>query len=276
MRGVAAALVFVAACGGRIRDDAGGTNPDAGTDGSSDSAAASKPNCAAGSVRLCGGACGEISGCAGSGCTPLLEDDGTASPIGICWADLADDGSTPCALCDDNEGCVARAAGEYVCVPLEVCAAIASLGTDGVCWYGDKVAYDGRAEATSTSCAGPMGIVCGGACGACSASGNVLPRCVGRGPDHPNGICPVFTSTSESSDPNQFPRCSMTASGYSLPCPTSGQNPFACVVYPSPPADQVVAMQNGYCLDAAECTTIAQTLPGGVDCYAPNGLNLSP
>jgi hypothetical protein len=66
----------------------------------------------------------------------------------------------------------------------------------------------------------------------------------------------------------------MTARGYSTPCPNLGGAAFACVVYPSPPADQSVAMLNGYCMDAVECMTISQTLPGGIDCYDSNGAKL--
>lgn len=138
MKALRAVLVLSAvlpACGGRTLD----AGADAGSDSESSSDGVSFTDvgafdstagaCAARGVRLCGGSCGQA--CAT--CRPLIQGDGADSAFGICWNDLPDFGETPCALCDEGEGCVRRAADSYVCVPLGVCVALRFLGAGDVC-----------------------------------------------------------------------------------------------------------------------------------------------
>src|SRR5208283_2575454 len=67
--------------------------------------------CSPGGVRVCGAGCGKAAGCAN--CTPLLTGSGPAAQYGVCWSDLGDLGNTPCALCDDGQGCVQRSPDRF-------------------------------------------------------------------------------------------------------------------------------------------------------------------
>jgi hypothetical protein len=264
--------MLIAACGGEVISSTAGDGGAFAVDGG-DAGTKQGPRCSGGGARLCGAACGDASPCPGSGCTMPLDVSGAAAAYGICWSDLQDDGTTPCALCDQGQGCVRRGADQYVCVPLDACAALLSQGATGVCWYGDKVPYDGRSEATTSSCpSGAGGLLCGGDCAPCDA--NTLPRCVGRGADHPIGICPPLYSP-QPPDPNSYPLCALGADGYVIACPNVGTSfTCACAISPSPPGDSTVALANGFCMSADLCTEIAGAI--SLDCYDATGAKLPP
>lgn len=270
-----ATLAVLAACGGRTslsasppRDGSGTNEADSGS-GLAD-AADTGTTCSPDGVRLCGGAC--KSSC--PLCTPLQTGVGATSEYGVCWADLSDQGNTPCALCDDGQGCVQRSPGKYVCVPLGVCQALRSLGQADVCWYGDKMPFDGSPVPTPRGCAASTtDIVCGGDCPPCGAR-YTLPRCVGRGPDHPFGTCPVIAGTGN--DVGSFPTCALLEGGYSAPCPMLPGYPYVCAVSPYPPGDAVVARLNGYCLSRDLCSALASALPGGLWCFDASGTRVAP
>ncbi len=200
-----------------------------------------------------------------------MTGDGSNSAYGVCFADLPDRGQTPCAVCDAGQGCVQRSQGSFECVPLEVCDDLRKLGAGDVCWYGDKVPYDGRAIPAASSCPDSDPLVhedhsmCGGPCGPCDTAHGALDRCVGQGPDHPIGICAQFCCSGNPEDPASFPRCVVQGGTVIAACPTVGN--YTCAVYPSPPGDESVAKQNGLCLNRDVCHALHASLPGGLDCY---------
>lgn len=265
---VAALLVFAGAgCGGRTTLDE--PTEDASAAGHMD---ASAPDCAPQGVHVCGGACGPVAGCGGAACAPVLMGGDDASAFGICWGDLADQGTTPCALCDDGEGCVERAPLSFVCVPLPVCSALVALGATDACWYGDKLAFDGGAVAPATGCPDdPTDLLCGGDCPACPLA--TLARCVGRGPNHPFGICPATSSVVDRNEVSGVPLC--TGDG-TVACPVLPTYPYACAVFPNPPGDPRVAPWTGFCLSADLCATLSTSLPGGLWCYDASGTRTAP
>lgn len=286
--GPAAALFVAAACGGRASLVAGapsdastGAAPDGGSGLADGGWLDAAPTCQPDGVRLCGGICGAAPSC--PVCTPLQSGTGASGPYGICWADLADDGSTPCALCDSGQGCVQRSPGKYVCVPLDVCGALRALGAQDVCWYGDKVPFDGAPVLHASGCpdssgdeVSTTGLVCGGDCPPC---GNqyTLPRCVGQGPDHPFGICPAIANAGAWGDLGHFPTCALARDGYSAACPDVAYSyPLACAVSPYPPGDPVVAGLNGFCLGVDFCASLASSLPGGLWCFDSSGTRIAP
>lgn len=263
------------ACGGRA-SVVGGADASSGDDGGDGLVFAS---CAPGGVRLCGGNCGDVPSCPGAGCTGLIAGSGTAASFGVCWADLADMGLTPCALCDDGQGCVQRSSGSFVCVPLAVCGALDALGAGEVCWYGDKVPFDGAAVASATGCPQPTGIanvVCGG--GDCPPCADItLDRCVGRGPDHPFGVCPPMVSPGSRVDLSNVPLCIVSGGSDALACPAlSSDYSYSCAVYPYPPAPPTVAPRNGFCISDMVCKELAASLPGGLWCFDATGRRVAP
>ena len=228
------------------------------------------PGCTPAGARLCGGACGSVSDCAGQ-CTPLVAGDSSSSAYGVCFSDLPDKGQTPCAVCGAGEGCVQRSPDAFVCVPLDVCASLHAFGAGDVCWYGDKSPFDGRAIVAPAACPDQdpnLHPMCGGACGSCMTKySHSLDRCIGQSPDHPVGLCTSFDGNPE--DPASYPRCIVTGGAVSSPCPdtTPVGGSYACAVYPSPPAEQSVAERNGLCLPWLMCSGLQTSLPGGLDCY---------
>lgn len=257
------------ACGGR---QAGiGAAQDAGDDGSNDLVIAT---CAPAGARLCGGGCGDASPCPG-GCSHLLDPGGGTSQFGVCWSDLPDKGATPCALCGDGQGCVQRSPGVFVCVPLAVCGALYALGAGDVCWYGDKVPFDGRRVPTATGCPQPAkiaNIVCGGDCPACAET--TLDRCVGRGVDHPFGVCPGLAFASDREDLAGVPLCVASSGKDAVPCPSSYE--YSCAVFPYPPGELAVAVRSGFCVSAEMCAALATSLPGGLWCFDASGTKVAP
>lgn len=212
-------------------------------------------------VRLCGGtaaSCGWVGPeeCPGGGCARpfdrILNGDSTA---GVCFSDLADNGSRPCWGCNDGEVCVERAKGELSCVPESVCAGLWNLGAAGVCRYADLGAYDGRPLPVLPKCPSskPESLLCGGACGGCPGVGP--PACTGRSPDHPQGFCTSFESW-----------CAWDATGYLQDCGSD-----YCGVFQVKAADQPVAFLYGRCLGLSHCQSLADELPGGFDCYDKSG-----
>jgi hypothetical protein len=235
-----------------------------------DGAAPCSPN----GVRLCGLQCGDAAGC--PVCSRLATEDGGASSLGVCWADLPDKGETPCPLCDDGQGCVQRGPGTFVCIPLEICGALLGLGAADVCWYGDKVLFDGFALPPAVGCpSDPAGITCGGDCPSC---GGCLSRCVGRGPAHPFGLHPVPAYASSPKDVQVIPTCALSADGFSsAPCPpVSNDYTYACAISPYPPGDPSVARLNGLCLEEGLCKQMSLTLPGGLWCFDASGKRIPP
>jgi hypothetical protein len=248
--------------------------PFPGNDGSGDEAV--QPTCSPDGVRLCGGRCPDAP-C--DACGRLFHEDGTQSAYGICWSDLADFGNTPCALCDENEGCVERAPQSFVCVPLLVCDALRALGAGPVCWYGDKVPFEAQGEAVATGCPSDpsiQGVVCGGDCPAC-ADGTTLSRCVGRGPSHPFGACPVLANAGSPTEVGNYPTCALSVKGSALiPCPSISYYPYSCAVSPNPPGDPIVARLSGYCISTDICKSLSALLPGGLWCYDASGARIAP
>lgn len=272
----------VLACGGRTILPADGAS-DAGRDAfsrlESGSPAASwdapADSCSPDGVRLCGGRCGDAPGC--PVCGNLLTDTGGASSYGVCWADLVDQGQTPCSLCDDGQGCVQRSPGLFVCVPLDVCHDLDTLGAGPICWYGDKVPFSGAAVPAASGCPDDStDMVCGGDCSPCTYGS--LARCVGRGPNHPFGVCPALDHVLSPTDISSFPTCALSAAGFmAAPCPTAPSNDtYACAVSPYPPGDETVARLNGFCLVLPTCAALARSLPGGLWCYDSSGTRVAP
>ena len=241
--------------------------PDAGGDAPSDS-------CDPDGIRLCGGRCGDAPGC--PICSQLLTGAGVPSDYGVCWADLPDNGETPCSLCDDGEGCVQRSRGRFVCVPLDVCHDLETLNAGPVCWYGDKTPFSGAAVPPATGCPDDStATVCGGGCQPCTQSS--LARCVGRGPNHPFGVCPVLAFGGSRTDIGSFPTCALPAGGFmAAPCPALSSYPYVCAVSPYPPGDPTVARLNGFCLSVDFCTELAKSQPGGIWCFDSTGSRIAP
>lgn len=266
----------LAGCGGRTSMQTDAT----GADASAFSAHA--PCTSSDGVRLCGGSlnCPPISppSCPGYGCTAARDDvTDVAAAGGVCWADLPDNGSTSCAICDDGEECVERASQELVCVSPAVCAALWDDGVRDVCRYADKSQYDHRPlRSPSGTC--PVDPsqhwACGGACGACPEG----QHCVGRSPDHPFGIC---TWPPAPTLPDGAP-CAIGPGGarapWCDPFDTSNSN-TVCAVFHVDPTDQNVAMAYGICVPRTPCLALASTLPeglpGGLDCYDATGRRLN-
>ena len=263
------AMAAAVSCGGRT--GIAPVGPDSGLSGSvSDSGV-----CSATGTRICGEECGLLSDC--PACTRLYDTEAGASAYGICWGDLLDKGTTPCALCDEGQGCVRRDLNTFVCVPLGVCSALRALEAGSVCWYGDKVPFDGREVGANQGCADDStGVVCGGGCPACAQ--NTLARCVGTGPDHPFGICPALALTSANpGDVGSYPRCELTVGGaQAVPCPSDPAYPYSCAISPYPPGDVLVARMNGYCLNADLCKSLSAAIPGGIWCFDAAGTRVAP
>lgn len=212
-------------------------------------------------VRLCGGtaaACGWVGAdeCPGGGCArPFDRVLGGEAVAGLCFSDLADNGSRPCWGCNDGEVCVEREKDELVCVPASVCASLWELGAKGVCRYADLSAYDGRPLPILSKCPSskPESLLCGGACSGCPGVGP--PACTGRSPDHPQGFCTSFEAWCALSGTEYVQSC---AQGY-------------CGVFHVAPADQPAALRYGRCLGLPYCEMLAEELPGGFDCYDKSG-----
>lgn len=199
MRPVAAVwLVALAACGRSELDVTPPTDLDAG--------AADADACLTSSgVRLCGGPAGRpdacpalpAGSCLGYGCTGAFDFDGHETTAGICWADTAET-DWLCDGCSIGDGCLQRSAGEWVCVPIDVCAALWNLGVRNVCRYADKERYDHRPMPAGAGCPEPAStanstyFACGGDCSfSCGSS----QRCNGVAPDHPFGLCNCWYAT---------------------------------------------------------------------------------
>ena len=276
---VASLGAVLIACGGRTSSpetgmaDASALEAATGwVDGAATSTFDGADPCSPGGVRLCGGACGKAEGCVN--CTPLLTGSGSIARYGVRWSDLGDLGSTPCALCDDGQGCVRLSPDRFVCVPLDACGALLALGAGDVCWYGDKVAFDGAAVGVASGCPDDSTKnVCGGDCPPCYS--DTLSRCVGRGPDHPFGICPDLLAGGSATDVSNYPTCSVGAKEM-VPCPNASYANYACAVSPYPPGASAVAPLTGLCLDATECSSLAKSLPGGLWCFNSSGVRVAP
>lgn len=217
--------------------------------------------------------------CPGAGCTsPLALDDGGTSATGVCWSDVSGKATVSCATCDDGEACIQRTAGEFVCVPVDVCAALFAMGSTDVCLYADKHRYDGRALPPQTA-ACPSGLsgtgaLCGGTCGSCRP--DEAARCIGRSPDHPIGVCAWLPPVTSTTDPSRIPTCALAAGPtYDRPCPTDlGVMNLSCGVFSASGADIPFARRYGICLPPDICSSIAHALPGGFECYDPAGQRL--
>ena len=265
-----AAIALAAGCSGRVVQlgpDGGGGS---GGSGGGWSGGGGLPCVTPDGVRLCGGTqnqCGWVGNdqCPGGGCLRPYDSqlDGPAK-AGICYSDLADNGSRPCWGCKDGEVCLQRKQGEYICVPESVCADLWTMGVRGVCRYADLGAYDGRALQTLSSCPGSPGTgtpdFCGGSCTqSCYGS-----PCSGRSPDHPQGSCFISQTL-----------CVLGSTGYTQRCPDT-LPPDYCGVFHHKSADMSVARQYGQCLGTDSCLALARKLPGGFDCFDAAGHLVKP
>jgi hypothetical protein len=267
----AGAIAIAAACAGRTGEDASGGAAGAGGAGGSGGqggvGALGGSTClTAEGVRLCGGEhgeCGALSNdqCPGGGCAfPFDRERGGDAVAGLCFSDLPDAASRPCLACNDGEVCIERKPGELYCVPESVCARLWLLGARGICRYADLAAYDGRPLPVLAECPtlDSEARLCGGPCPECTWS---PPRCVGRSPDHPQGFCHSSASS----------WCALDAKGWVKECAKEE----LCGVFRHADDDSTAARLHGRCFYPDRCLALAQLLPGGFDCYAPEG-NLVP
>ena len=265
-----AAIALSFGCSGRVVQlgpDGGGGS---GGSGGGWSGGGGLPCVTPDGVRLCGGTqnqCGWVGNdqCPGGGCLrPYDSQLGGPAKAGICYSDLADNGSRPCWGCKDGEVCLQRKQGEYICVPESVCADLWTMGVRGVCRYADLGAYDGRPLPRLSSCPStdPNLLLCDGPC---SSDCSGLP-CSGRSPDHAQGSCFI----------SQTP-CALGPSGYTQPCPPVNPSPQDyCGVFHHKSADMSVARQYGQCLGTDTCLALAKKLPGGFDCFDTSGHLVKP
>jgi hypothetical protein len=141
------------------------------------------PNlCVAGGARLCGGECGP---CDDTSCLVPRSPEGQVADVAVCFGDLADRGDRLCSVCGDGEACLYRSPRQLVCVPDELCQALAARGAAHLCRFTDKSSYDAERPIASTSAECPHPSLCGGCCGDCEQGG----ACVGRSPTRPFGVC---------------------------------------------------------------------------------------
>ncbi len=198
----------------------------------------------------------------------LIDFDGDASSVGICWADSAET-DWLCDGCNIGDGCLQRKASQWVCVPIDVCETLWNLGVRNVCRYADKTRYDDRAIPLGAGCPPPASTpnytyyACGGDCAyACGPS----QRCNGVVPDHPFGLCnggPGLGGAYNSS----------FSCGTSPPC--DGFSPdYLCAVPNVPDVDIDVARRYGVCMPKAHCFDFAADFPGGLGCYDAAGNRL--
>jgi len=131
-----------------------------------------------------------------------------------------------------------------VCVPLDICRALALLGSSRACRYADKSAYDGSpiASGVATCPSDAQGhslrnahILCGGDCGDCPPD----RPCIGRSATRPIGICGSLDIIGGGSSVDRIKRCATAADCASFPAP--------CAIFHVAPEDQPAADQYGSC-----------------------------
>jgi hypothetical protein len=254
-----AALVVMAACGGRTANPAtstsdgggGGDANDTGVETGGDDADSPNPACVSPSgYALCGGP---------NGCFPPSgRGQGTA-----CWSCNPDYGYDM-VLCANAVVPIGPGAGvatpgqvyveglapdAWEPVPFDVGQLFASNGAVDRVRYADWSAWTGAALPNPSSCPAFSAFsTCGGSCAPCSTG----LTCTGLSPTHAYGVC-VDAST-----PQEF--CD-TQQGWVCP---SGD---ACVVFQDDAQDQPFADHAGFCFPAATCQAIASEYPGGANCH---------
>ena len=202
-------------------------------------------------VRLCGPGCSPVGT---PECCAAVRDRETDEALvaGVCWTDLSDTGQRPCAGCRDGEVCVERAPGSLVCVPFDICRALALLGSARACRYADKSAYDGSPLAPgAATCPNDTNghslrnahMLCGGDCGDCVPG----RPCIGRSPSRPLGVCGSIDIVGGGSSEDRIKRCATAAD--------CGFVHASCAVFHVAPEDQPAADQYGNC--NYDCETAA-------------------
>jgi hypothetical protein len=200
------------------------------------------PLCERNDARVCQGpnACPTDDGCR------CFAQDQVA--VGVCVQELP---QTPCAQ-GDTGACVTPVepcddATQQYCwyaAPYDLALLLALNGAPARARYGDYSDWTGQPLPEPTTCPSISSVeICGPSCPSCPPN----TFCHGRSPVHPFGVC--FASNGDVCSPH-------------YPC-APGKS---CFVFTVQPDAQTLSNGAGFCLDAAECSDLAQNLPGGGAC----------